>query len=157
MKSSHLEKNLSYRLVNTVEISVNTVVIIIKMGLSRHEIQSHLQLQPPLLSVPLLYAASCMSPRTILHVNDPLLCVYPSNAASVQQILSQKRKKCPLSGNFQNPMRPVLFIFHITRRLTSGADCRSNRCTVSSRIALIRYAVEPKDVLSTSSQTSTSD
>ena len=32
MKSSHLEKNLSYRLVNTVRISVNTVVVIIKMG-----------------------------------------------------------------------------------------------------------------------------
>ena len=81
----------------------------------------------------------------------------PSNAASVQQILSQKRKKCPLSGHFQNLMRPVLFIFHITRRLTFDADCRLNRCTVSSRIALIRYAVEPKDALSTSSQTSTSD
>ena len=39
MKSSHIEKNLSYRLVNTVEISVNTVVVIIKMGLSsRHEV-----------------------------------------------------------------------------------------------------------------------
>ena len=32
MKSSHLEKNLSHRLVNTVEISVNRVVVIIKMG-----------------------------------------------------------------------------------------------------------------------------
>ena len=39
MKSSYIEKNLSYRLVNTVEISVNTVVVIIKMGLSsRHEV-----------------------------------------------------------------------------------------------------------------------
>ena len=38
MKSSHVEKNLSYRLVYTVEISVNTVVVIIKMGLSRHEV-----------------------------------------------------------------------------------------------------------------------
>ena len=38
IKSSHIEKNLSYRLVNTVEISVNTVVVIIKMGLSRHEV-----------------------------------------------------------------------------------------------------------------------
>ena len=38
MNSSHIEKNLSYRLVNTVEISVNTVVVIIKMGLSRHEV-----------------------------------------------------------------------------------------------------------------------
>ena len=120
-------------------------------------IQSHLQLRPPLLSVPLPYAASCMSPRTILHANDPLLSVHPSKAASVQQILSQKRKKFPLSGHFQNPMRPVLFIFHITRCLTFGADCRLNRCTVSSRIALIRYDVQPKDALSTSSQTCTSD
>ena len=38
MNSSHIEKNLSSRLVNTVEISVNTVVVIIKMGLSRHEV-----------------------------------------------------------------------------------------------------------------------
>ena len=38
MNSSHIEKNLSYRLVNTVEISVNTVVVIIKMGLSKHEV-----------------------------------------------------------------------------------------------------------------------
>ena len=38
MKSSHIEKDLSYRLVNTVEISVNPVVVIIKMGLSRHEV-----------------------------------------------------------------------------------------------------------------------
>ena len=37
MKSSDVEKNLSYRLVNMVEISVNTVVVIIKMGLSRHK------------------------------------------------------------------------------------------------------------------------
>ena len=120
-------------------------------------IQSHRQLRLPLLSVPLPYAASCMSPRTILHVNDPLLSVHPSDTASGQQIFSQKRKKCPLSGHFQNLMRPVLLIFHITRCLTFGADCRSNRCTVSSRIAFIRYAVEPKDALSTSSQTSTSD
>ena len=102
-------------------------------------------------------AASCMSPRTILHANDTLLNVHPSSAASVQQILSQKRKKCPLSGHFQNLMRPVLFIFHITRRLTICADCRLNRCTVLSIIALIRYADEPKGALSTSSQTSTSD
>ena len=96
-------------------------------------------------------------PRTILHANDPPLSVHLSNGASVQQILSQMRKKCPVSGHFKNPMRPVLFIFHITRRLTFGADSRLNRCTVSSRIALIRYAVEPIDALSTSSQTSTSD
>ena len=38
MYSSHIEKNLSYRLVNTVEISVNTVVVIIKIGLFRHEV-----------------------------------------------------------------------------------------------------------------------
>ena len=38
MSSSHIEKNLSYRLVNTVEISVNTVVDITKLGLSRHEV-----------------------------------------------------------------------------------------------------------------------
>ena len=38
MKSSHIEKNLSYRLVYMVEISVNTVVAIMKMGLSRNEV-----------------------------------------------------------------------------------------------------------------------
>ena len=38
MKRSHVEKNLSYRLVNTVEISVNTIVAIIKIGLSRQEV-----------------------------------------------------------------------------------------------------------------------
>ena len=38
MNSSHIEKNLSYRLVNTVEISANTVVVIIKMCLSRHKV-----------------------------------------------------------------------------------------------------------------------
>ena len=38
MNSSHIENNLSYRLVNKVEISVNTVVVIIKMGLSRHKV-----------------------------------------------------------------------------------------------------------------------
>ena len=50
MKRSHVEKNLSYRLVNTVEISVNTVVVIIKIGLSRHMVyQKDYQPRSPLI------------------------------------------------------------------------------------------------------------
>ena len=71
-----------------------------------YNIQSHLQLRPPLLSVPLPLAANCMSPRTNLHANDPLLSVHPPNAASVQQILSQITIKFPLSGHFLTSSRP---------------------------------------------------
>ena len=66
MKSSHIEKNLSYRLVNTVEISVNTVVVIIKMGLSsRHEVYMSKRLK---YASPLIKTIDILGERTGLMV-----------------------------------------------------------------------------------------
>ena len=48
-----------------------------------------------------------MSPRTNLHANDPLLSTHFSNAASVQQILSQIAINFPVSGHFLTSSRPL--------------------------------------------------
>ena len=48
-----------------------------------------------------------MSPRKNLHANDPLLSTHPSNAASVQQIVSQITIKFTLSGHFLTLSQPL--------------------------------------------------
>ena len=92
MKSSQIEKNLSYRLVNTVEISVNTVVVIIKMGLSsRHEVSEVYISKRLKYASPLIKTIDVLIPIKFLSKHRHTFVDYKYPAVNKQTLIDPRR------------------------------------------------------------------